>query len=305
MVFGVISLCIGFQLIDLYHFNREFYPGRFNFKLEEYFRVSPIVDYLKKDSSLFRVCNRLYDFPQFRLNQGMFEEIGCFEARIKGVNLYKVNGKSSLSQHFSSYPSQRVMDLCNLKYTIASRNLRPGHFTECVTMESGVDGRRVYLCRNNFSFPRAFILEDGDQSGIRKVLLDGYDVPLIQLRIPDDAWNMLSNYQDVVIAWSPNTYRISLECNSGGFLFLSEMFDDGWKAELDGSPVKVFSPFDFFMGVFVPPGKHVVIFRFKPLYFYVFSAISITTLIILIFVITYLTVIRIKFKDKDCMGRHK
>ena len=100
--------------------------------------------------------------------------------------------------------------------------------------------------------------------------------------IPDNAMGLLSNYKNVNIRWVPNAYEISLQSDSESFLFLSEMFYPGWKVKLDGKANKILKPFNFFMGIFVPPGKHTVRFYFAPIYFYVFWGISSSVFLFLI-----------------------
>jgi len=289
VLFAILCVCIGLQITDLYHFNKLFYPKGFQYKLEEYFPTRPFVDFLKTDSSLFRISNRLYELSGFRINQGMLEGINCFESRIKGNNIYKVNGTNSLSHHFNHRPPKRVEDICNIKYIITDQPLLPENSYKSLVKDTPVD-----LYRNDSAFPRAFLLENIDRDTVNKLLLDNYTAPLLQLEISDLSWNLLSDYRDVDIKSSANTYTISADCQTNSFLFLSEMNADGWKAELDGSPVKVLSPFNFFMGVFLPPGKHIVIFQFKPLYFYIFSSISGIALLAWIFLIIYLTLIAVR-----------
>ncbi|MFC1752250.1 YfhO family protein [Thermoproteota archaeon] len=99
---------------------------------------------------------------------------------------------------------------------------------------------------------------------------------------------MLSNYKQVVIRRQPDGYDIRLECESDSFLFLSEMHDWGWRAKLDGKELEIVSPFGFFIGAFVPAGKHKVTFFFRPVYFYIFMTMSMATFFSLIGVVFYL-----------------
>jgi|GEM_PF-5222729 len=285
MLFIILCLVLGAQLTDLYCFNKQFYPKTFEFKIKKYFPTLPFVRFFKKDPSLFRISNRLYDFPLFRINQGVLRKINCFESRVRGISLYNVRGKHTLSNHFSSHPSDKMMDICNIKYIITDEDLSPGDFTKRSIIDNPTNPGKIYLYSNNFSFPRAFLLENIDQNAVKKLLLNNYTAPLLQIEISDETWDMLKNHKDVDIKWSPNTYTVSAECKSRDFLFLSEMNEPGWIAKLDGSPVKLFSPFNFFMGIFLPPGKHSVIFQFRPLYFYIFSAISIGAFLISMFII--------------------
>jgi uncharacterized membrane protein YfhO len=79
------------------------------------------------------------------------------------------------------------------------------------------------------------------------------------------------------------------------------MFYPGWKAKLDGKTAKIQTPFNFFMGIPVPPGRHAVKFYFTPTYFYICLGISFLTFTVLAFKLIYLMCQRkgIKIANSD------
>lgn len=279
----ILNIFIAIQLADLYYFNRKFYPRVFQFTYKEFFYNSPFIDFLKKDRSLYRLCNRFYDHPTFRTNQGMLDGINCFESRVRGVSLYRINDRGDLTHQFSECPSGKLMDICNVKYIITRQDdLNRGRFSKVLKVGE------AYLYRNNFSYPRAFLLENINRTAIQKLLLNNYTNPLLEINIPEETIAMLATYKSLDVKYYPNIYKISLECKSDSFLFLSEMFDSGWRAEIDGVWTKIVAPFNFFMGIYLPPGEHSVIFKFNPLYFHIFYVISIITFLMVVFVLLYL-----------------
>jgi uncharacterized membrane protein YfhO len=50
----------------------------------------------------------------------------------------------------------------------------------------------------------------------------------------------------------------------GGALLLLEAWHPGWTATVDGQPTAVYPADHAFLGVALPPGRHVVRFRFAP-----------------------------------------
>jgi hypothetical protein len=50
-----------------------------------------------------------------------------------------------------------------------------------------------------------------------------------------------------------------------GYLVLVEAFDAGWTATVDGRPSEVLRANVLFRGVRVPPGRHTVVFAYRPL----------------------------------------
>ncbi len=64
-------------------------------------------------------------------------------------------------------------------------------------------------------------------------------------------------YGPVRSAWRVRTDR-------AGYLFTSDAYYPGWKAELDGQPTRLYRANLAFRAVRVPPGEHVVVHRFEP-----------------------------------------
>jgi hypothetical protein len=58
------------------------------------------------------------------------------------------------------------------------------------------------------------------------------------------------------ISESNNRLRLFVNTKEGSFLVLSDTYFPGWKAYLDGKPVKIFRANYSFRAVFIPPGKH-------------------------------------------------
>lgn len=291
-LFVILSICIGLQIIDLYNFNSRFYPTGFKYKFEEYFPTCPFVDFFKKDASLFRISNEPGQLEHFRLNQGMLEGISCFQSKIKGINSRRFTGEDRMLRCLFTAPLQKMQNICNIKYIITPRRLNISDFTKIFEIEDRVKyGRKkqkIYLYQNRAYYPRAFLIENISEAGVKATLIDNYKEPLLKLSPTAKTLNLLSNYKRVDIKWLPNRYMISFDSKYDNFLFLSEMYAKGWEASVDGKPAKIYTPFYFFMGVFCPPGKHLVTFQFRPLYFYIFLIISISTFLTLMSINSYL-----------------
>lgn len=61
-----------------------------------------------------------------------------------------------------------------------------------------------------------------------------------------------------------NEVRLVVSTPAAGVLVLAEAYHPGWQANLDGRPVSVLRADGAFRGVIVPPGRHEVVFRFRP-----------------------------------------
>ena len=58
--------------------------------------------------------------------------------------------------------------------------------------------------------------------------------------------------------------KLDVRARSYGFLLLNELSYPGWTAYLDGQRVRVWRANYLFRAVEIPPGDHVVEFRFEP-----------------------------------------
>jgi len=67
-----------------------------------------------------------------------------------------------------------------------------------------------------------------------------------------------------IISYTPNRMLLRTESAVPKLLFVSDSFDPGWQATVDGQPEKVYrADFDF-RAVSVPAGEHLVTFRYWP-----------------------------------------
>jgi uncharacterized membrane protein YfhO len=57
---------------------------------------------------------------------------------------------------------------------------------------------------------------------------------------------------------------MDVDCPGDAFLVLSERFDDGWGATIDGTEIPVRRAYGLVLGVSVPPGQHRLEVRYRP-----------------------------------------
>ena len=83
-----------------------------------------------------------------------------------------------------------------------------------------------------------------------------------------------------IMNYENNSVRCAVEAGGKGYLVLVDSYYPGWSATLDGSPVAIRRANYAFRAVEVPPGKHVVEFRYRPWSFYLGFLLSGLTLAI-------------------------
>ncbi len=80
-----------------------------------------------------------------------------------------------------------------------------------------------------------------------------------------------------ILSYTPSRVEISVETSVSGFLVLTDSYYPGWRARVNGKPVKIYRTDDLFRGVVVPAGTSTILFSFLPTHFYLALFISMFT----------------------------
>ncbi|MBX6315883.1 MAG: YfhO family protein, partial [Isosphaeraceae bacterium] len=130
----------------------------------------------------------------------------------------------------------------------------------------------AYIFRNPGALPRARLLgrpvyvrddRQADQAlkdlgpAIRdRIVVEDPDQPL-----PPDA---VVSGSARIVREVPERVEIETTSSTPAYLFLADTYDPGWSATLDGRPVPVRPALVAFRAVFVPAGRHTVVFSYRP-----------------------------------------
>ncbi len=71
-----------------------------------------------------------------------------------------------------------------------------------------------------------------------------------------------------IVVYRNEQVVIEAEAKDAGWLVLLDTFYPGWKAEVDRRPEKIYRANGFFRAVKIPPGRHQVVFSYRPAAFY-------------------------------------
>ncbi len=82
---------------------------------------------------------------------------------------------------------------------------------------------------------------------------------------------------------SPNEIMLHVNANLPGWVLWSEVWYPGWRAWVDGQPVSVERGDYLFQAIPVPEGQHVVVAAYRPVWFYAGGAVSLLTLMGVVF----------------------
>ncbi len=67
-----------------------------------------------------------------------------------------------------------------------------------------------------------------------------------------------------ILNYTSNKIIIKTENTNVGFLVLSDQYYPGWEAYIDGKKTKIYKVNGFLRGIEIPPGDHIVEFKFEP-----------------------------------------
>ena len=81
-----------------------------------------------------------------------------------------------------------------------------------------------------------------------------------------------------ILGYAPTRVELEAAMQGDGYVVVSDAHHPAWRAFLDGSPVPIYHANAAFRAVYVPDGRHHLVFRFEPSWLRVGAGISLATL---------------------------
>jgi hypothetical protein len=161
-----------------------------------------------------------------------------------------------------------LLDAMNVVYVVNDRHELsvPEHFAPIYG--NGV----VEVLKNERAVPRAYFVPDVTSAATEVESL---------ARLADPSWKpeetaivegWRSPARDFsvgtaqVVGYGPHSVTLATESVGEGFLVLTDSYDEGWRAYVDGRRTEIYRANSLFRGVAVPAGRHRVSFRYRPSY---------------------------------------
>jgi hypothetical protein len=201
-----------------------------------------------------------------------------------------------------SVDSTRILDFFSTKYVISTKPISSRSFAFIGADIEGLEGDRkkllkeptIKIYRNKRVLPRALLVKDHqveadpasalayvsrrDFDPTKTVVLEEkpiWDAGILSTVIPKgSAGAKILHERNNEIELQARVARPSL-------LYLADTFYPGWNAYVDGKKTKIYRANYNFRAVPLPPGEHLVDFRYEPLSFYLGAWIAGMTLFIL------------------------
>ncbi len=243
-----------------------------------------LTDYLTKSDIPHRVSVNSGEFPA-ELGAGILPAYGVQQLwGYDGITPNRILGFLGLAGDPSVWA--RIEPIASVEYYLfpdAGEAWSPG---AAYTKEGVFEGIGVW--KNEAAWPRVSLIpglrrvadeaavldamRQGDFDPRRVAITDSTEVESFQHEtFGEDAVASISSY-------TANRVVVAVESPGTAVLVLSDAYDPGWKATIDGTPVEVFPVYYAFRGVAMPEGDHEVVFEYKPRAFQLGLLISVAGL---------------------------
>jgi hypothetical protein len=243
------------------------------------------IRFLKKDKSLFRIMS-FGNFLHNSFSPFGIEDIGGyspFYPRRYGefIHVTQNGTKSPMPDNFSRWMYFRnfgspLLNLINTKYL-----LLPPSWTAKVPGIRLVYDKEIKICENEDVFPRVFFvpnyqycespketlekLASSKNSDFRNTVFLEEHPPNDSLQKRDDAGLDKVESNIKVLSYQPDSsMEVEVSSNRNGFLVISNTFDPGWKAWVDGMDKQVLRANYFMQALPITAGDHIVRVFFRP-----------------------------------------
>ncbi len=305
---GVVALAVALVLLDMGSYAAIFNPTT-DAQLYSYQPES--VAFLRHDRHAYRVATWITNnAPENRAAQ---EQLAVSWGMV--YDIQTINGFNSLQpRRYTDYlfgpdvpdvsygylasprllqPDNPVLSSLNVKYLIVPTTDFPplgSNFQEVFS------NHYVRIYQNTAVYPRAFFadrvqLMSDTQSILNAVTAPGFDgrqVSIVEaIGLPELVQSSGEPAQVKITSYEANQIELITVTSEPRFLVLSEMYFSGWHAYVDGEETPLYRTNYLFRGVIVPPGQHVVEFRYRPWSAIIGTVVSIVALIVVVVLVLW------------------
>jgi hypothetical protein len=253
-----------------------------------YYAPDEVVNFLKNDTSLYRVHPLYYD----RSNDGLLDlyhiqNAGGYCANPLQTYQDFIGASGTVMYNAPNLNFSNFLNLLNAKYIISvplpddisrydartqSAIIELRNFVNQPGLEIAYTGRKNWIYKNNNVLPRAFIVPKYEmikgKDQIIQRLKDFNFHPAQYVILSETIPGVISSSSDSIIGsakiinYTPNRVTIETEQKNGGFLVLSENFHPNWHCKVDGKLTKIYPAYHTFRTVYLSAGNHKVEFYY-------------------------------------------
>jgi hypothetical protein len=241
-----------------------------------------VVDYLQSDPDFFRIDSRTDVSDVWQPDMALL--VGLYD--VNGVDNPLVIADTARYWEGTGGRSTRLYDLLGVRYLLGSKQVVLDW--EKFDLASDADPR-VNVYRNKTALPRAFVVHravaaSDHEDAWARIHEPGFD-PATQVVLEDgQPIDVHTEGQAVVrlVRYEPDSLTIDVDSPAEGYLFLSDPFYPGWRAQVDGEPAAILRADYAFRAVAVQAGPHRVTMTFQPRSWLAGLGISVLTVLTLL-----------------------
>jgi len=259
---------------------------------EEYLSKNEFVDKIRNNGTRRYIVSpeTNYEFQVFPkdkmvLDSGYAALSGLYT--VGGLEVLRVNNYENFMKILYSSKSveeaKRYFDISGISYLITIHNIKDKEFRRLKSIQVG--GKSVYLYEYVAQPGRFLLYRKANYASNDTAIMEKLQNKAINLK--EELVIFSKNHGDAkstintkhidknrkssveLVSYKPNKLVLDCEASDDAFLYVSDTFYPGWQAYIDGKETKIYRANLTFRAVEVPAGKHVVIFKYVPLSFYI------------------------------------
>jgi hypothetical protein len=181
---------------------------------------------------------------------------------------------AELTQLVRSLPWPRrtpLLSAASVRLVLTSEELPPDRWTRIGEIPNSSD-RAFFLYRNERAAPRAGLVHfwkyvASAEEARRAIALQGFD-PRWHVALegsgPAPPAQPCRAATVTFLSSAPNAATLRTDDSCGSYLVFSEPLTRGWRIEVDGSETPILPANGAFSAVFMPPGRHTIMRRYRP-----------------------------------------
>ncbi len=168
----------------------------------------------------------------------------------------------------------RLLNLLNVRYVLVAADLPPDR-PDVAALTAGrhevFRNELVVVYENPDAFPRAWIVHnvrsvarDEAERLLTDETIDFRQTALVEGERPEVAPGDSTAASAKVTLYEPESMAIATTATAPGLLVVSEVYESGWRAYVDGAEVDLLPANLALRGIPIPAGEHVVDLRYEP-----------------------------------------
>lgn len=267
--------------VDLLRFSTKWMP----FEEKEYvFPQIPIITEITKRTGYNRVFSNignemstLFKIPSIEGYDALYQSRYGEFISAAGDGVIKPLERSVVRLDRGGLFTQQWLDLLGAKYLLYrksdGRNVWVFPHWEYPFYQSVYEDEQYQLFENTNALPRAFLVSsyaliEQKQDIINTITSTDFNIrdQIVLEERPEYEPQNGDGLVDI-IKYTPENVVIKTKTTSPQLLYLSDVYDKGWKVTINGIPSDIYRANYAFRAVLVPNGEATVVFRYKPLSF--------------------------------------